>query len=911
MRTSFPRPIRRSLLLALMLSGATAAYAAEPDPVAADQNARTDDEVVVLGVNDRSLEGEEEQVVGTLDVVQTGDVALQSQTNIADLAKQLPGVSISHDQGRNQSATGEAQYASIRGFETGFNAYTLDGLRLPQTAGGSTRAISLNLFSPFAIGGIVADKTPGADRDADAIAGIIDLRTPSAFDFADGFVRTRLLTQIAQRALQQGQEGVGGAAGVDMAQRFGNDGQFGIYLAGYYERRANVAESVATQNPYKTTLEGADGRAEGTELSADGIQWNFFNSEIERYGASGSLDFRSEPVDLYARVNWARYDNTNTMDQTGLRNELVSGQTNPNGGAYNDAGVFTPLGINPAHYFRVEDVEQELFSAQLGGRVRAGRMSFGLAGSYADGRLDQPTSHTAAFRGIPYINTPGQMGAAQEGLQIDLSNPKWPQAILSPGAAEYVASLQRPQQYYVQSYQNYLSEDKLTFKGDVDWTGDGVLAQVKLGGLWERSERAGRTLDSGSLRYRFQTDLYSGTVPGLPLSQFPGEVLDNFMGHQTPRPIKLVNRAAIEDQVRRYVNFAGLTASEINTGLLDGEEKRAAVFANATLRIENDKIGTIEIVPGIRYEDNSYSARYWLEDADGDRFVNAGRDYDHIDPSLLAVWRAPGGWTVRGAARRSYSRPAFNQLAGPTSVERDAITDEIISISSPNPNLKPVEAWNFDAGVEYRAGPNRWFQLAAYYKDLKNVIVPTATREGGNTVDGIIYYTPYNGLGGSAKGIEASFRFALGDWVSNPWLGGFGLGGNITVQDTEVTYQLDETEVRTGSLPEAPGLIANAQLFYDHGPLRAQLWYNHIGRRLISVEDALPDIYAQPLDELNFGIAYSLNDHLELGFSARNLTDAPSYYTTIGKSTRYISHDRSGGYLKVGRIFQASLTMKM
>ncbi|MCQ8811646.1 TonB-dependent receptor, partial [Escherichia coli] len=86
---------------------------------------------------------------------------------------------------------------------------------------------------------------------------------------------------------------------------------------------------------------------------------------------------------------------------------------------------------------------------------------------------------------------------------------------------------------------------------------------------------------------------------------------------------------------------------------------------------------------------------------------------------------------------------------GPTTEERDAITDELISVTRPNPDLKPVSAWNFDLGVEYRTERNRWFQIAAYYKDLKTVIVPTATRTGSGAVDGVIYYQPYNGLGGS------------------------------------------------------------------------------------------------------------------------------------------------------------------
>jgi TonB-dependent receptor len=304
-------------------SVATPAIDATVEPERTASEALTDD-IVVNGKRQRTALNEERDAIATIDIVTTGDVAINSQTSVADLAKTLPGISVSRDQGRNQSATGEAQFVSIRGFDASYNAYTLDGLRLPQVAG-TSRAISLNLFSPFAIGGIAADKTPGAAKDSDSIAGIVDLRTPTAFDFSRSFTRARVLGQAAGLALDRKQKGLGGAAGLDAARRFGSDGQFGIYVAAYFEERGNAAESTAVQNDYRPTNRTTDTVRTALEksgaLSADGIQWNFYNNEIKRYGASGSFDFRSEPVDLFARVNYATYLNTNTMNQTGLRND--------------------------------------------------------------------------------------------------------------------------------------------------------------------------------------------------------------------------------------------------------------------------------------------------------------------------------------------------------------------------------------------------------------------------------------------------------------------------------------------------------------------------------------------------------------------------------------------------------------
>ncbi|MBD8617708.1 TonB-dependent receptor [Sphingomonas sp. CFBP 13728] len=894
------------------------AEAAATDQIPAEtaSEALTGD-IVVNGRRQQNALAEEHDAVGVIDIVTTGDVAIHSQTGIADLAKTLPGISVSRDQGRNQSATGEAQYVSIRGFDTSYNAYTLDGLRLPQVAGNS-RAISLNLFSPFAVGAIAVDKTPGAAKDSDSIAGIVDLRTPTAFDFSTDFTRARVLAQGAQLALDRKQKGFGGAVGIDAARRFGSDRQFGVYVAGYYEERANAAESTAVQNDYKTTnFNVGTARANGDALSADGVQWNFYDNEIKRYGASGSLDFHSDPVELFARVNYATYLNTNTMNQTGLRNELTRGQTNSNpvrtltgGGttqAYNAAGIYTPLGINPASYFRTEDVEQELFSAQVGGKAHWNGFTASLEGAYADGRFDQPQRIEAAFRGVAYNGAATNTGLSSEGVVVDLSNPRSPRPVLSSGASAYVGSLDRPTQLYVQQGYDYLSEVKKTVKGSVGWEGTGVLASIAVGGLYEDSDRDGRSLSPDVTRYRFLTPLQAGTVQGPTINQYLGYVLKDFLDYYPSRGIKVLERSQLDSQVSQYMNLATVSQQVINQGLLKANEKRKAVYGTATL-----KLGTLEVVPGVRYEDNSFDARYFSANANGigGSFVNAGRNYDHLDPSVLAAWKPDDRFVVRGAIRSSYARPGFDQIAGPTR-RSDADSNGVITVTRPNPDLKPVEAWSYDAGVEYYGGVGRYLQVALYYKDLKNILVPTGTRSLSETVGNVVTIQPVNGRGGNAKGVEASGRFTIGDMVGSTFLGNFGVGGNITYQRTEANYQISATDIRRSSLPQAPDLIYNAEVFYADGKVRTNLSYNHTGRFLSNVQDSQPDIYVQPVGELNFGLAFAATDNLEIGVAARNLLDQHTYWATVGKSERYISNDRNGGYMKTGRVFQFSLTMKM
>ena len=481
--------------------------------------------------------------------------------------------------------------------------------------------------------------------------------------------------------------------------------------------------------------------------------------------------------------------------------------------------------------------------------------------------------------------------------------------VLSSGATAYVATLDRPTQLYVQQGYDYLSETKKTVKGSLGWTDDGVLADVSVGGLYEDADRKGRTLAPDATRYRFLTPLQAGTVQGPSVGQYFGDVLTGFLDYYPARPIKVLSRSQLDSQVSQFVNLAAVPVATINQGLLDGNEKRKAAYATATLRF-----GTLEVMPGIRYEDNSFTARYYLSDADGARFVSAGRDYDHVDPSLLAAWKPDNRFVVRAAVRSSYTRPSFDLIAGPTRITRDPGTNAIIAITQPNPDLRPVSAWSYDAGVDYYGGVGRYFQLAAYYKDLSNFVVSTATRSAGETIDGIVYTRPVNGGSGTVKGVEASGRFTLGDMVGGGMLGNLGVGGNITYQNTRATFVIPvgtARPVRSTSLPQAPDLIYNAEIFYAGDGFRTNLWYNYTGRLLAAVQDTQPDIYVQPVGELNFGLAYEVTANLEVGVSARNLLDQHTYWATVGKERTYISNDRNGGYMKTGRVFQFSLTMKM
>ncbi len=118
-------------------------------------------DVIVTGrrVAVEKAQGEQFQSQSLATVVSGEELRAQPQQNLADLLTRLPGVNSSVDQSRNAAGTGEAQYLSIRGLDTAYNAYMLDGVRLAQTDARTRRS-----NSPSASGKCSATMAPCRSR---------------------------------------------------------------------------------------------------------------------------------------------------------------------------------------------------------------------------------------------------------------------------------------------------------------------------------------------------------------------------------------------------------------------------------------------------------------------------------------------------------------------------------------------------------------------------------------------------------------------------------------------------------------------------------------------------------------------------------------------------------------------------
>ncbi|MBB3870887.1 TonB-dependent receptor [Brevundimonas mediterranea] len=944
--------------VALGLSALPAfAQTADVSATSSGSDAVTLTEIVVAGQRRSQARALQEQhdSLTVANVVSAEELQAQPTANLADLLSRLPGLSSAVDQSRNQAGTGEAQYVTIRGLDSAWNAYSMNGVRLAQTDS-AARSISMNLLSPFSLSFVRVDKAPTAEMDGDALAGTVDFRTASGFDFASSYNRLRIQGQLADRAIQRDVDGLGYTAQVELARTFGGADQFAVYGNLYYQDKDNAGESRAVQQDYVKTDSTAPGlvREQGTNLYARGPQWNFYRNSVKRQGGALSLDYKTDAQSLYGRFTHGEFELLTSMDQSSARLGLA---TAPSGSkelvdfltaarpssAWQINGDSDPKNIKlygaiPGQYSRTEHSTQTLTTALIGGETIRNALTLDYAVSYSKGRTEYPFRMQAGFYAFPYIGTADQGGKATVPLLTDISDPKDPRAVLDAAGLRYLGRTDITRQWYITYGYEYAEETKLDFKTNLNWSIEHpILKAIKVGAKYETSDRESNNVgtDDENRFYFYKKDANGNwtTNPALLgngsnrwaaqgdyLFDLPGQTLNGFMGGGLQVPIRLVDPEYLKNQAMQYAATIPWTDEVMKRNLLTGDETRASAYAQTTLTFGD----TITVVPGLRYEDNNFEGTYWRPESvtgkDGKTVTNrvsatSDRGFGILLPSVIATWRPNEEIVVRGAVRRAYTRPAFDQMIGATSISKDA-DGKIIAISIANPDLQPVTGVNYDLSIEKYGDDGHYLMASLYYKDLKNVMFVSGSTNTGSDYNvwtgdvikdagGAEVTSLENAKNGSVQGLELGIRQRF---VTLPGLwDGFGIGANLTVQKTEAQLRIGGIgDNVTRRLINAPDSIVNASLFYNKYGLRAELAYSRVGMIYKDVRNNNDDTWVQPMRRLNFNANYQLADGWQVGAAVENILNDQSYWATQGKGEALLSHDRKGGYVETGRTFMVN-----
>jgi TonB-dependent receptor len=304
-----------------------------------------------------------------------------------------------------------------------------------------------------------------------------------------------------------------------------------------------------------------------------------------------------------------------------------------------------------------------------------------------------------------------------------------------------------------------------------------------------------------------------------------------------------------------------------------------------------------------------------------------GKTYTDVLPSMNLAFEFPGDQYLRFALAKQVARPRVDQLRASFEFGVDTATGKP-GASGGNPRLDPWKANALDISYEKYFDTKAYVAAAVFYKDLKTYIY-TQTQDNYDFSEFVAGYVPppnsppaqttgnftapYNGKGGSMKGLELTASLPL-DMFSTA-LDGFGVIASATFTDSSIKIVDPDSASSVGSDPiTLPGLskhVYNFTAYYEKNGFEARINNrrrsdfigeigNFAGNRTLRyvVGENITDAQVS----YTFGDASSLKG-LTLLAQANNLTNE-AYRTYAG------TKDRPLEYIEWGRTYLLGLSYK-
>lgn len=824
-----------------------------------DEDVRRFGEAVVTGHRnsrtDISAISLEKNAGNVLNVMSQQSIQLSPDVNVAAVLQRVSGVTL------EQSASGEASYAILRGMDKRYNYTLVNGVKIP-SPDDKNRYIPLNIFPSDLMDRIVVSKSLTADMEGDAAGGVVDMvmkDAPSRFELqANGAVgmsdyfwngnRHYLSTDRGHATVKAPYEAFGSqyaataadfkhgpaqvksqsvpapnlVGGLSVGNRFFND-HLGVMLAG------------SVQNTYRGTE-----RTYNAVKMASGEQAMYISSLKHRYysmhdlttGVHGKLDFaiggqKLEWYNMYVRTNSdaTRYNNS-------VSTEYLSSQS-----------------YTQDDELRSSTQTQSIFASHLKGTHHILLdLTFDWAGIFSRAKEEDPDR--------TYITLTNEVQTPANGLDGSLWDGQ--KTLLKTRPKEMERRFQHNKDTDWAGYANLSYNTHL---------GSAVEALWKAGAQYRRKERSNRY-------YSYQFN------PADIQQQLDGNGLDQF-------------------SAPNWVCRTPYTqASQLN---YNSKEYVGGTYAMVTLK---SHFG--ELYAGFRAE-HTNQIYTMLQHFDNLGPVGEQSYWDYL-PSASLKWTPNGKMNVRLSYYRSINRPGFYEIV-PYQIMGEEYQEK------GNPNLKRARIDNVDLRWEWFPSANEQVLVGVFYKYLKDPIEQVFVASDGKMGSGAdAYYMPANL--GNAK--NYGFEIDVVKYIRH-----FGVKANYTYTHSAITttkrqYKLNGNgEYESGVTQKRPLVnqaphTANLSLLYkdtDHG-WNAQLAASYTGTKLALVS---PFKNADQWDKALFGLDFSAEKKFDNGlsvfFKANNLLDAKRerYIKTVNESNLEYEGQRTDrtvvGTYRYGRTF--------
>jgi TonB-dependent receptor len=859
----------RGLLASLLVTTALAAPGlalAQQAVSASPEDPAEVDEVVVTGQRaaQRAAIAVKRSEFEVMDVISSDDIGKLPDHNTAAALRRIPGVSVQEDQG-------EPRFPVLRGLTSTYNRTTIDGA-IVASVDEAARTVPLDIVPSVMAGQVQVIKTVTPENDANAIGGVINITTRSAFDagrpFFNGLASYGIYEQHGDVRNDDPSYRLGFATG----RTFGANDQWGVVVGASHEQLDYDIPQVEAADPSVREYTAAGAPVNSGAATGNGLQvptqlrlfW--YNNTKTRDGVNGKIEWRpNTSFHWEASGLWAHMED----DEERIEYRIepignVTAQTPTSGTFASGRGI---IGLNQPI------TEREISLARTAFRWDATDQWL-IDGSlvYSHAKLETPNTS------VTFTTRDAQ--AANYGFSYNTSDYLPIFTPTGPG-------LTNPASYFLTQYRDTLLQ---TFENT---TQAGLNAAFDDGGS-DRNLKAkfGFNLRTSEREYQNAQTNYALSSLNFDLVDSPGptELIQGryAIGNR-------INVAAVTDYFN--ANQALFTRSvAARTGDYEVTEDVSAAYGQVSYRV-----GTFTALAGVRYEKTEVSSSSMqVKTVPGPppvttiTPVDTSGDYDNWLPSVHLRWDAMENLVLRAAWTNTIGRPNYSSL---TAGENLTFNGNQALLSRGNPNLKPRESEGFDLSLEYYP-TDGLISVAVFSKDIENEIFTlTATERldiGGATPQDVLVTTPQNAQAATIKGLEVAFQQEL-YFLPSPF-DGFGVSANATFLDTDFIFLTNGGTVeRHHSLFLQPDVVTNESIYYQRGPLEAKLSHNYIGGFLETVNDTIPNADQFWAGRHTFDASISWRfDHVTVFIEGQNLSDAGRQENT-GPGENYLQEKAEYG----------------
>ena len=319
------------------------------------------------------------------------------------------------------------------------------------------------------------------------------------------------------------------------------------------------------------------------------------------------------------------------------------------------------------------------------------------------------------------------------------------------------------------------------------------------------------------------------------------------------------------------------------------EDIQAAYVMNT---IDLDRL---RLIAGLRYENTKFEAQGFEFNDEVITATKYKNDYDHWLPSLHLRYQLADDAYLRAAWTNTVVRPNFAQNAPGIYIDGD-------EAEFGQPMLKPLEASNFDLGLERYFGKASMVGFYAFYKNIDNFIYATDLAGTGQWTDFDEALTYKNGKKAKLYGMEFAYSQKF-EHLKSP-LNGLLMGFNTTLSKSEANIDAmkdGELLSRRIHFPSQSNVVANAMLGWENENFGLRLSAHYKSNSLLELGDIHApekDIYSDDQVFLDFSSHVNLSKNLQLKFDVQNISNE-NYYNYAGSKAYNAQYEEYGTAYKL------------